>query len=361
MMQLVLGRRASVVRPRLKRKLSQLITSRKRQLKNTGLVVLTVLGLAIVAAATIMPLTGIRLISHGTSADTVASVTKRPSTPQIVGAASGCKEPAHTTATLFASCPSFVADYAKQKSGKINADIFNVYQGAPFANGEVQYYINDTQNLRVENGSLVLQARNQAMAGYNYTSARIDTKHRKDFLYGKFVIRAQLPSGVGTWPAIWMLPSDPKYASLSSATDATRYLNDGEIDIVEAIGSQQDVNYSVAHSLSYDNNGVDRRFFNTVTVPNSTLGFHEYEMDWTPTQLKFSVDGRLYFVYNKQSGATYSSWPYDQPFYLVANLALGGSWAGQDRARFPADGVDSSALPASLKIQSIRYYSYIGQ
>lgn len=279
--------------------------------------------------------------------------TKRPklvTAPPIVGSCDGAAQ----TDSHFATCPDFYVTYANRQHGAINTDMFNVYVGPAFANGEQQYYTNKSANLRVQNGSLLLEAHNQAYEGYNYTSARIDTLGKEDFLYGKLVVRAVLPSGIGTWPAIWMLPSQPKYAKLSPRPNP----NDGEIDIAESIGLQPHVVYGVAHSLAYPENGVDRSYYNTVTVPGNDHAFHNYEIDWTPTAITYRIDGRAYYAYHKAPHADWRSWPFDQPFYLIINLALGGGWAGSDTADFPDDGINKGALPAALKVQSIQYYSF---
>lgn len=286
-----------------------------------------------------------------------------PTKPKLVRAVAAPKCTALQTQsdTLFTSCPSFSVDYSNMQKGSINKHDFNVYTGVPIANHEAEYYTGSSANLRVANGSLVLEALNQSKDGYHFTSSHIDTHGKEDFLYGKMIVRAKLPSGIGTWPAIWLLPSQPKYASQSPATDTSRYLNDGEIDIVEAVGTQPNVVYSVAHSLAYPEDGVNRAYFNTTEVPDDYTIYHNYELDWTPTSLTFSVDGQMYFTYIKKAGADWHSWPYDQPFYLVVNLAIGGSWGGTDTKDFPGDGVDTSALPATLNVQSINYYSYIGK
>ena len=273
----------------------------------------------------------------------------------------GCKEAKAEAGQLFATCPSFIQDYTKQKNGTVNSNVFNVTNGEPEANQEAQFYTNDTKNVRIQDGKLILQALNEAKQGYDYTSARIDTKGKKDFLYGKLVVRATLPTGVGTWPAIWMLPSQSKYAALKPETDTTRYLNDGEIDIAESIGTEPHNVYGIAHSLAYAQNSTDKSYFNIINVPDSDTAFHDYELNWTPTNLTYKVDGKEFFSISKQAGADYRSWPYDQPFYLVLNLALGGSWGGTDKLHFPKDGVDKSALPAALTVQSINYYPYIGK
>lgn len=260
---------------------------------------------------------------------------------------------------LFASCPSFLQDYSGQAQGTVDTTKFTISNGAPDANSEAEFYTKSTQNLRIQNGSLVLEARNDPQQGFNYTSARVSTEGKENFLYGKVIVRATLPGGIGTWPAIWMLPSNSKYADLSPASDQNRYLNGGEMDIAEAVGTQPHFTYGIAHSLAYPIGGTDRSYYGMVTIPGNDTVFHDYELDWTPTSLTFRVDGTAFYTYTKKPEADYRSWPFNQPFYLILNVALGGSWGGTDTAQFPGDGIDKSALPASMKIQSIRYYSYI--
>ncbi|HSW80438.1 MAG TPA: glycoside hydrolase family 16 protein [Candidatus Saccharimonadales bacterium] len=289
--------------------------------------------------------------AYQSSKDTTNLITSDPDT---------CSADDEQHDEQFTACPGFVINYAGQPNGSIGNGIFNIYAGAPVANDEAQYYLNSHQNIRIENGSLVLTALNQQNHGYKYSSARIDTHGKEDFLYGKMVVRAKIPNGIGTWPSIWLLPSQSKYEKLSPVSDSTRYLNDGEIDIAEAVGTEPNVVYGIAHSLAYPEDGKNHAYFNTMTVPGNDKAFHDYELDWTPTKLTFSIDGKPYFIYSKKPNADYHSWPFDQPFYLVMNLALGGDWGGTDTAQFPGDGVDKTALPAALKVQSIRYYSFAG-
>jgi len=286
-------------------------------------------------------------------------VTQMPQTANSVSAAT-CPGAENQSLDIFAQCPSFMLNYANKITGAVDLGVLNIYTGAPEANNEAQLYTSSSNNLRVENGALALEARNDVQQGFNYTSARIDTKGKEDFLYGRVVVRATLPNGVGTWPAIWMLPSESRYASLSPAGDPYRYMNDGEIDIAEAVGTDAHTIYGIAHSLAYPEDGRNRNYFDTTRVYDSNTVYHNYEVDWTPTNLTFRVDGSPFFSIDKKPGADYHSWPYDQPFYLIVNLALGGSWGGTDTAQFPGDGVDKNALPATLKVQSVRYYPYIG-
>lgn len=320
------------------------------------------IGLAVMAImlSALLPVLPVKITWPTTSdsTTTVQTAAKKATTLEpktyhnIVASPAHCSVALTNADTDYSSCPNFALDFAKIKPGAINPTFFNTFVGAPFANEEKQYYTASQNNLRVDGGNLVLQAQNTPQSGYSYTSARIDTKGKEDFMYGKLVIRAKMPAGVGTWPSIWLLPSQPKYAQLSPGVK-DNYNNDGELDIAEAVGMQPHVVYAVAHTVLYNDNGVDHTYFNTVRVAENDQSFHDYEMDWTPTKVTFKVDGATFFVYSKPVDATYKSWPFDQPFYLILNLAVGGTWAGQK-------GIDSSALPASLSVQSIHYYEYKG-
>jgi beta-glucanase (GH16 family) len=304
-------------------------------------------------------------MSGRSASETQMASALKPSASKVVSApdtTKSCNQKLSQSNPLFASCPSFLLDYENRASTKIDTKKINIYTGVPVANSEAQYYTDSKDNLRVENDSLVLEAKNQpAPGGYSYTSARIDTQGKENFLYGKMIVRAMVPNSVGTWPAIWMLPSQPKYASLSPSSQVNRYLNDGEIDIVESVGTEPNLIYSVAHCLAYAQSNMDKSYYRTILLPDNNTTYHDYELDWTPTSLTFMVDGTVYYTHEKQANADWRTWPYDQPFYLVINLALGGKWAGSDTAHFPGDGIDKSALPAKLSIQSVRYYSYAGQ
>lgn len=274
-------------------------------------------------------------------------------------AAQNCSIGQNQANPYFSLCPTFAVDYNGIQGGAINANQFNVFNGPNVANHEAEFYTSDTSNVRVQNGALVLEARHQSDQGYNYTSGRIDTHGKEDFMYGKFVIRATLPSGIGTWPAIWMLPSQPKYNG--NSTDVhTSYLKNGEIDIAESAGILPHTVYGIAHSYAYPDDGTDRSYYSTTNVPGNDTAYHNYELDWKPNSLTYSIDGKPFYTYTKKAGADWSSWPFDQPFYLIINLAMGGTWAGNDKAQFPGDGIDKSALPAQLNVQSINYYSYVG-
>ncbi len=264
---------------------------------------------------------------------------------------------------LFASSPNWSQNFVDQTSGQLNSQYWNTLVGpAQNSNNEQQYYNAGPSNIRIENGVLRLIGTHQAEpSGYQYGSARIETQGKKDFLYGRIDVVAKLPSGVGTWPAIWLLPDNDTYAQKSPATDMIRYKNGGEIDILEAVGFQPNIIYGIAHTASDTYDHTDGTgSFSTVTVPNSSTDFNKYTLLWTPTSLTFEVNDVPYFTYTRQSDATYMTWPFDQPFYLIANLALGGSWGGLDTVDYPGNGINNSALPSSLDIRSVFYYPYVG-
>jgi beta-glucanase (GH16 family) len=287
----------------------------------------------------------------------VAVKAKKPKTtkPQII-----INGPAQTNA-LFSTYPSWAQDFLADKSNKLDEKYWNVYQGTPSnGNNEAEYYTNKALNLHISDGALTLEATHQAEPqGYEYASALINTLGKQSFLYGRIDITAKLPIGVGTWPAAWFLPANTKYEDLSPARDSNRYLNGGEIDLIEEVGFDPNVEYGIVHSLSDLSNPGGIGDYSTINVPDNDLNYNVYSLLWTPTSITFEVDNTPFYTYTREPGADYKTWPFNQPFYLILNLAIGGTWGGEDTSQFPT-GIDNSALPASMSIQSIYYYSYIG-
>jgi beta-glucanase (GH16 family) len=261
----------------------------------------------------------------------------------------------------FSTYPTWSQDFTSDHATKPNSQYWNIYQGIPpNANKEAQYYTNKSINLRIENGALTLEATQQPEPdGYNYASSRIDTQNKKSFLYGRIDITAIVPNGVGTWPAAWLLPANNKYEDLSPPSNGVRYMNGGEIDLIEEVGFNPNVEYGIVHSISDLSNPNGVGDFSTVNVANSNSVYNTYSLLWTPTSITFEVNNVPFYIYNKTPGANYQTWPFDQPFYLILNLAIGGTWGGEDTSVFPT-GIDNSALPASFNIQSIYYYPYVG-
>jgi licheninase len=258
----------------------------------------------------------------------------------------------------FENEASWSQNFTHMKNGEINTNYWNTFIGNPTVNNEAQYYTDSQSNVRIENGTLVIQALKEPHGNYDYTSARISTEGTQSFMYGKFEITAKLPSGIGTWPAVWLVTADNKYQNEKLPGGPTNDISykDGEIDIAEAIGSYPNTVYGIGHALKNPDGG---QYFNTTRVPDSNSAYHVYGLEWTPTELSFTIDGQPYYTVDKKPNYTYAQWPYDQHYSLIVNLALGGSWGGIDRAKFPPNGIDPSALPAELDIKSINYFPYV--
>lgn len=210
--------------------------------------------------------------------------------------------------------------------------------GGGWGNGELQTYTKDSTNVRVANGQLIIQAAYNAHKK-QYTSGRIKTLGKFNWQYGRLDVRAQLPTGVGSWPAIWMLPSGAKYGS--------QYLANGEIDMMEEVGADQNQIVGSAHSLAY-NPSLGTTRHGVYNLLGANTAFHTYSLEWSPEYLSYQIDGVEYYrVANDHTG--YQSWPYDQPYYLIMNLAVGGSWGGYK-------GVNNSSMPWQFKIDYVRIY-----
>lgn len=265
----------------------------------------------------------------------------------------------HQRNPLFSGSPTFSQNFATMPNGKISQNIWNVYDGPAPANNEAAFDTSNLENVRIQNGQLIIEAMKQNYKGYQYTSGRINTVSKEDFLYGKFEIVAKYPESIGTWPAIWLMSSNSHYASLSSSANPRRYLNNGEIDIAESIGVKPNILYEVIHTANIDRY-TTRGDYTKVEVPNLYSSFNEYGLDWTPNDIRFTINGVTYFNYPKPANSNYKTWPFNMPFSLVIDLGMGGYWAGQDSSQYPPLGINNSALPSEMQIKSINYYKYIG-
>lgn len=213
--------------------------------------------------------------------------------------------------------------------------------GNGWGNNELQYYTKETlKNARIENGKLIIETHKESFEKNNYTSARLVTKKKGDWLYGKFVIRAKIPQGVGTWPAIWMLATDQNYGT-------SYWPDNGEIDIMEHVGFDPNRINANIHTKAYNHSIGTNKGYNIV-VPTAITDFHDYILEWTPVEVKLSVDDKTYFTFQKES-SEWQKWPFDKPFHLLLNIAIGGSWGGQK-------GVDNSIFPQRMEIDYVRVY-----
>ena len=226
--------------------------------------------------------------------------------------------------------------------------------GHGWGNNELQYYTKQRlENARVEDGHLVIEARREPYQmgadAWEYTSARLVTKGRGDWTYGRFEVRAMLPSGRGTWPAIWMLATFDTYGP-------GYWPDNGEIDVMEHVGFDPDVVHSTVHTEAYNHTRGTHRGAQT-HVPTARTDFHIYAVEWTPEEIRGFVDGIAYFTFPNERltnpGAGYEVWPFDRPFHLLLNIAVGGNWGG-------TQGVDASIFPQQMVVDYVRVYQQEG-
>lgn len=208
-----------------------------------------------------------------------------------------------------------------------------------WGNNEAQFYTKDRlQNAEVKDGNLIITAIREDFQGKKYTSARLRTAAKGDWLYGRIEIRAKLPNGRGMWPAIWMLPTDWKYGGWPAS---------GEIDIMENVGYDPFVIVASAHTKTYNHvKGTQKNA--KITVSDCYQDFHEYSLEWDADEYRIFVDSQLYFTY-KNDGTGFESWPFDKRFHLLLNLAVGGNWGGQK-------GIDDTIFPRTMRVDYVRVY-----
>jgi len=240
-------------------------------------------------------------------------------------------------------------DFSQLKDGPLSSNDWNFEAGSVISkyNEEAQIYTGRTENVRIENSTLVLEARKEDMLGYRYTSARINTKDYFSFTYGELEVEMMLPQGVGTWPATWLLPAGREYNPADyrvASEDKFSFAFNGEIDFAESIGSIPGENIPAAHSY---NSLRQKPLYTPVHVMNPYTEFHRYGIIKKSNEIIFTLDGVPYASRKKKSNNP-MDWPFDQPYYLIINLAIGGKWAGEK-------GIDDSSAPWQLKIKSIRY------
>lgn len=253
-------------------------------------------------------------------------------------------------AMTISSKPSFTETFA---GSALNEDVWTpATEDQPVYNNEAQIYTDRTENVRVEDGKLVLEARTEALAEANYTSGKVTTLGKKSFMYGRFDIRAKLPAGVGTWPAFWLLPAGEKYPGYDPAQDLS-WLNNGEIDIMEWVGADPSYVHAALHSRNRYPKHNERT--GSAKAGNVTGVMRTYSVEWTQQEIKFLLDGKVYYQ-EKNPCTDYKDWPYDQEFYLILNLAMGGTWGGMRANDYPPDGIDSSKSSWRLEVDSVTYY-----
>ncbi|KAF0238535.1 MAG: hypothetical protein FD181_907 [Prolixibacteraceae bacterium] len=214
------------------------------------------------------------------------------------------------------------------------------YEEGYIRNNEAQYYTKERlENVRVENGNLVIEARKDNWNGHKITSASINTYGKKSILYGRIEVKAKLPTGIGTWPAIWMLGDVFK--------QGTGWPACGEIDIMENVGYEPDVIHANIHTKAYNHvKGTNKG--NKITIEKPYEKFNVYAVEWFEGHMDFYLNDKLYFSF-KNEGTGSGTWPFDKPHYLLINFAVGGAWGGQK-------GIDETIFPQKYYIDYVKVY-----
>jgi beta-glucanase (GH16 family) len=210
-----------------------------------------------------------------------------------------------------------------------------------WGNNELQWYLPNSAQL--ENGNLVITAREEVSNGKNYTSARLNTRDRFAFRFGRIEARIRLPGGQGIWPAFWLLPQDDVYGTWAAS---------GEIDIMEAINLGASGGNTVHGTLHYGgqwpNNVSSGSGYEVAT--DATTDFHVYALEWDASEMRWYVDDVLYAMQNNWSttAAPFPA-PFDENFHILLNVAVGGNWPGAPDA--------ATAFPVTMEVDYVRVYS----
>jgi beta-glucanase (GH16 family) len=234
-----------------------------------------------------------------------------------------------------------------------------------WGNDELQYYTREPDNAFIKDGMLHIRARKESLHGCGYTSARLKTRKKDgsplfNQRYGRFEFRAKLPTGKGVWPALWMLPQDEKYGAWPCS---------GEIDVMEARGQEPTKVLGTLHFGSRWPANAEASKDHVLPEGGTIADFHVYALEWEPGEIRWSVDGRQYAAQsfwwssNKTGGAKGSKpakeadlnpWPapFDQPFFLVMNVAVGGKFVGKPDK--------TTVFPAEMVVDYVRVYEKVG-
>jgi beta-glucanase (GH16 family) len=227
-----------------------------------------------------------------------------------------------------------------QKNGKPDPDKWKFEVGGHgFGTNDANYATDSIKNAHVKNGHLAIEARKEEYEDQHYTSARINS--RASWTYGRFEFRAKMPTGRGTWPALWLLADKITYGN-------QLWPHNGEIDIAEMVGFDQNVNHVTVHTKKY--NYIDQTE-KTATryVPDLDTQYHDYALEWLPGRIEIFFDGDKLLTYKKEPGEGWEQWPFDRDFHIIMNLTIGGNWGGMK-------GIDDHAFPAFLDVSSVKVY-----
>jgi len=249
-----------------------------------------------------------------------------------------------------------------------------------WGNQERQFYTDSLDNSRVENGHLVIEVRQEIVGrSPTYTSARLITREKAQWKYGRFEARAKLPKTTGTWPAIWMLAADRLHSR-------DLWPDNGEIDIMEAVGYEQDPLFkqivgdpelpNIHGTLHTTTRHAGNANGGSTYEPDASEAFHVYAVNWTEEKIEFELDGEVYYTVERSPLLPIRNppddlspyWPFDQRFFLILNIAVGGTWGGHFNSNFYSqspygpDGIDHDGeWPQQMLVDYVRVYAYPGE
>lgn len=242
------------------------------------------------------------------------------------------------------SYPGYTLAWAEEFNGPtLAADAWSSESGdgcpalCGWGNNELQYYTPPPNNLFFQDGKMLIEAKAESYGGKNFTSGRIKTQSKKSFQFGRIDIRAILPKGKGIWPAFWLLPQDNVYGGWPKS---------GEIDMMELVGSEP---AKASGTLHYGPGPNSIYISRSYTLPNGNFNdqFHVFSLEWKTDQIKWYVDNNLYSTINKADLGG-NNYPFNEKFYLIVNLAVGGNLPGSPDA--------STVFPQWLIVDYIRVY-----
>ena len=213
--------------------------------------------------------------------------------------------------------------------------------GSGWGNNELQYYTNNRpENLYFDNGKLIIQAKKEAFSGKEYTSSRIITKGKRDFTFGRIDIRAKLPVAKGLWPALWML---------GKKIDQTNWPSCGEIDIMELVGTNPNKVHGTLHWASASNASVRVQYGTSYTLPTGTFAdkFHVFTTIWSADNVEIFMDDISYYKFSR-SNVGAAPYPFNEPFFLLFNVAVGGDWPGSPDA--------TTTFPQQMVVDYVRVF-----
>ena len=216
--------------------------------------------------------------------------------------------------------------------------------GHGWGNNELQFYTDSDSNSYVENGNLILKAQvvpqgiGSSKGLRYYSSARLRTYGKGDWKYGRIEVKAKVASGQGIWPAIWMLPTDWLFGGWPSS---------GEIDIMEHVGYDLGVVHGSVHTEAY-NHKINTQRSSARKIANVDTEFHVYSIIWDKDKISFFIDDVQYFLFENDQQGNYKTWPFDQRFHLLINIAVGGDWPGKPD--------NSTNFPRKMLVDYVRVY-----